>query len=106
MRILTRLMNLWLLPLFLLAGSCFVIAQENPHNAGTVTDSKGVPIPGASVSISAGANKLAEQLTDMDGSFRFDKVQPGAYQLTTEIVGFIKFSREAVDCISGFKRKT
>ena len=97
MRILTRLMKLCLLPLLIFPGSDFVLAQENPNIAGTVTDSKGVPIPGANVSISAGANKLAEQLTDTDGSFRFDNVQPGTYQLTTEIVGFLRFSRDAVE---------
>ena len=93
-------MTLCLLPLFLFPGSNFVLAQENPYIAGTVTDSKGVPIPGANVSISAGANKLAEQLTDLDGSFRFDNVQPGTYQLTTEIGGFVKFSKEAVDVLA------
>ena len=100
MRILTRLKTLYLLPLLLSLGSNFVLAQENPYIAGTVTDSKGVPIPGANISISAGGNKLAEQLTDMDGSFRFDNVQPGTYQLTTEIGGFVKFSKEAVNVLA------
>jgi hypothetical protein len=100
MRILIRLTMVWLLPVSLFLGSTFVLAQERPYIAGTVTDSKGVPIPGASVCILEGSNKLAEQLTDLDGNFRFEGVQPGAYQLTTEIVGFVKYSMEAVDVLA------
>ena len=89
-----------LLPMALFPGGTFVFAQEHPTIAGTVTDSKGIPIPGAGVCISAGANKLAEQMTDIDGSFKFENVQPGAYTLTTEIVGFVKFSKEAVEVLA------
>jgi trimeric autotransporter adhesin len=98
MRILIQLMLLLSMAFF--PGGSFVFAQDPPYIAGTVTDSKGVPIPGAGVSISAGANKLAEQMTNIDGSFRFENVQPGAYTLTAEIVGFIKFSKEAVDVLT------
>jgi trimeric autotransporter adhesin len=89
-----------LLPIVLFLGGASVLAQENLYIAGTVTDSKGVAIPGAGVCILAGANKLAEQMTDIDGSFRFENVQPGAYTLTTEIVGFVKFSKEEVNVLA------
>jgi trimeric autotransporter adhesin len=97
MRILTRLTILRLLLISLVLCGSFALAQELPSIAGTVTDSKGVPIPGAGVCLLAGTNKLAEQLTDLDGSFKFEGVQPGAYQLTTEIVGFLKSTKEAVE---------
>ncbi len=100
MRILIPLMLMHLLPMVLCPGGTFVFAQEHPTIAGTVTDSKGVPIPGAGICISAGANKLAEQMTDIDGSFRFENVQPGAYTLTAEIVGFVKFSKETVEVLA------
>ena len=97
MRILTRLKVLWFLFVILFPGSALVSGQERSQIAGTVTDSKGIPIPGASVCILAGASKLAEQLTDLDGTFSFDDIQPGAYQLTTEIVGFLKYTKESIE---------
>jgi hypothetical protein len=72
-------------------------AQDHSSVAGKVTDSKGVPIPGATVSLSTDAGKLGELLTDLDGRFRFAEVQPGAYQLTVEIIGFVKNSKDRVD---------
>jgi hypothetical protein len=93
-------MLMLLLPMAICPGGTFVFAQEPPAIAGTVTDSKGTPIPGASVCISAGANKLAEQMTDIDGSFKFENVQPAAYTLTAEIVGFVKFSKETVEVLA------
>ena len=92
-------MVLWLLPVFLFTDSTPALAQERLAVSGVVTDAKGVPIPGASVCLLAGAEKLAEQLTDFDGTFRFEEVQPGAYQLTTEIAGFLRFVRETVEVL-------
>jgi hypothetical protein len=74
--------------------SIFGTSQELPYIAGKVTDSKGVPIPGASVSISTASNKIAESLTDLEGSFRFDDIPPDASQIAVEIVGFSKSSKE------------
>ncbi|MBN1570080.1 MAG: TonB-dependent receptor [Acidobacteria bacterium] len=75
-------------------------AQGNASIAGIVSDSKGVLIPGATVSIATSDGKLAEALTDWDGSFRFESLQSGIYQITVEIVGFAKSSTEGVDLSS------
>jgi trimeric autotransporter adhesin len=87
-----------------LLGSMLVFAQTPVFIAGKVTDSKGIPIPGASVRIFSGSNKPAESLTNFDGSFRFEELQPGSYQLTIEIVGFVKVSKELVDVASDSSR--
>jgi trimeric autotransporter adhesin len=85
------------LSIFCLCWGALVWAQDRDIIAGKVTDSNGVPIPGATVSISTDAAKLGDLLTDWDGRFRFADVQPGAYQLTVEIVGFVKNSKDSVD---------
>ncbi len=85
---------------FLPAGGISLPAQEGGYLAGTVTDSNGVPIPGASVSVASGPDVLAEQLTDLEGRFRFEPVVPGVYRLTAEIVSFRKFTIEAVEVLA------
>jgi trimeric autotransporter adhesin len=87
----------------------FAFAQEQPavENkpavagqytiTGKVTDAKGSPIPGASVRIFSGTNSLSEILTDMDGVFQFEGFPVGNYQITAEIAGFAKATRDGVD---------
>ncbi len=71
-----------------------VFTQEEDSIVGRVADSKGTPIPGASVRISSPVGDLAETLTDLDGSFKFESLPGGADRLTVEIVGFLKASRD------------
>jgi hypothetical protein len=72
-------------------------AQDQASISGKVTDSKGVPIPGAGITVSNASGKVAEVLTDLDGSFKIDEIPAGEYQLSIEIVGFQKSSKEGVD---------
>ncbi len=74
-----------------------VLAQDPASLAGKVTDARGIPIPGAAVGVSTSAGKIAETLTELDGSFSFVELPPGIYQLAAEIVGFTKFYTDAVD---------
>jgi hypothetical protein len=74
-----------------------ILAQDRAYVAGKVTDSKGVPIPGAAVCIATNAGKLGESLTDWNGDFRFEGLRSGIYQLTIETVGFVKSSKDVVD---------
>jgi hypothetical protein len=57
--------------------------------AGTVADSTGAIIPGASVALTTAAGvTLASATTDASGSFRVTVAQPGSYLLTVNIAGF------------------
>jgi hypothetical protein len=71
-------------------------AQDQASISGKVTDSKGVPIPGAEVTVSNASGKVAEVLTDLDGSFKIDEIPAGVYQLAVGIVGFQKNTKEGV----------
>jgi trimeric autotransporter adhesin len=74
-----------------------VCAQEPTSIAGKVTDSKGVPIPAAEISVSAASSKMADILTELDGSFKIEGLPAGLYQLTVEIVGFQKSVKDGID---------
>jgi len=84
---------------------CIVaFAQDQTSISGKVSDSKGVPIPAAAVSISGPAGKIAEMLTELDGSFRIEGLPAGVYQLTFEIVGFQNTVKDAVDSAAELSR--
>ncbi len=84
--------------LLCLLWTTFALAQESASIGGKVINAKGAPIPGATVRISAGAEgKPFEALSDLDGTFIFQGLSAGVYQLSVEIVGFQKATREAVD---------
>ncbi len=74
-------------------------SQEKAFSiSGKVVDSKGAPIPGASIRLSKGEeSKLAEALTDMDGAFSIEKLPAGIYRITVETAGFSAVSQDAVD---------
>ena len=56
---------------------------------GTVNDATGVPIAGAHVALSAGAQgQAAETISDLDGHFRFSGVRPGAFTVMVRLDGF------------------
>jgi outer membrane receptor protein involved in Fe transport len=58
---------------------------------GTVTDSTGGVVPGATVTlVNQGTNIRAERQTSHAGYFTFVNVRPGTYTLTVEISGFNK----------------
>jgi trimeric autotransporter adhesin len=86
---------------FILAASLlfstFLAAQNKASLSGKVSDAKGVAIPGAGISISNSSGKVADILTDWDGSFLFREVPEGTYRLTVEIVGFVKTEKDGVD---------
>jgi Carboxypeptidase regulatory-like domain/TonB dependent receptor-like, beta-barrel len=68
----------------------FAQAQTTSTLTGTVTDSTGAVVPGATVSITSpsligGAHSAT---TDSQGVYRFPSLQPGVYALTAELQGF------------------
>ena len=71
----------------LIAGSA--IAQSAGSLRGTVNDTTGAVVPGASVTLTNEGTKAARTfVTDASGSYFFAAVQPGAYTVRVEISGF------------------
>ena len=70
---------------------------------GTVTDIGGGAIPGATVALEtkdAQPKVLATKVTNTEGKFRFENIQPGAYQVRTSLPGF-KTAMTPVLAVSG-----
>ncbi len=51
------------------------------HTVEGVVDQDGKPISDVQVTLMLGANKIAERYTDANGTFRFENVAPGLYNL-------------------------
>ena len=76
----------------------FAQAQTTSTLTGTVTDSTGAVVPGATVSITSpsligGAHSA---ITDSQGVYRFPSLQPGVYALTAELQGFRTVTRDNI----------
>ncbi len=75
--------------ILLLLGSVLAVAVQPPHTGvicGTVTDAKyKEPLIGATVLIEG---TTIGAVTDMDGNFRIEKVQPGNYALVASYVSY------------------
>ena len=83
---------------FLMALPVLLILACNSRSAaqvisgtisGTVTDSSGAAIAGASVSLlNEGTKAVREDLSDQTGGFSFTAIQPGEYTLRVSASGF------------------
>ncbi len=66
--------------------------------SGTVSDDKGAPLPGATVSVTSpsliGGARVA--VTDTTGAFGFPALDPGYYTLKVELSGFVTQERSQV----------
>ena len=64
---------------------------------GTVTDSSGAVVPGATVTATNSGTGLAKTFaTDERGRFVFTDLHPGEYQISTEVPGFKRFVRTGI----------
>src|SRR5437773_2453234 len=71
--------------------------------AGTVTDSSGAAVPGAAVSVKSDALLAARSThTEADGSYLFDLLPPGSYELTVTAPGFRTQSQTGIVLTAGF----
>jgi len=71
--------------------------------AGTVTDSSGAAVPGAAVSVKSDALLAARSThTEADGSYLFDLLPPGSYELTVTAAGFRTQSQTGIVLTAGF----
>ncbi|HWS95618.1 MAG TPA: carboxypeptidase-like regulatory domain-containing protein, partial [Candidatus Methylomirabilis sp.] len=80
----------------LLAGTMFAEGGGNAAAIeGTVTDSTGAVVPGATVQIENPVSQLSRTATtDGDGHFSFANVPPNHYHLTVSSQGFITYAED------------
>ncbi|MCK0124032.1 TonB-dependent receptor [Gelidibacter sp. F2691] len=74
-----------LLLLLTLIGSFVVNAQNTGTVSGLITDAKGMPLSGATVSLKA-INKGA--MTDFDGKYTIENVEAGTYNVSISYIGY------------------
>lgn len=90
---------LWLLLVFLMtgltAGAAF--AQETGSISGVIRAEDGSPMPGVTVRVSGTALPAGRsEVTKEDGSFDFQRLPPGTYQVVGDLTGLGTVEREAV----------
>ncbi len=70
---------------------------------GAVTDSSGAAVPNASVAVKSTALLAPRSThTEADGSYQFDLLAPGTYELTVTAAGFRTFSQTGIVITAGF----
>src|SRR4029450_2946332 len=88
----TLLHSLVMTVLFLWLG-CAVNAQDRGIVTGTVVDSLGSPLPGVTVQLVGPETRKA--ITDGRGTFTFDLLRTGTYQLRFEHPGLLPVTQSA-----------
>jgi carboxypeptidase family protein len=80
------------------------VASAQSAISGTVTDSSGAVLPGATVEASSPV--LIEQVrtvvSDGQGRYTIVQLRPGTYKLTATLTGFSTFTREGIELPSDF----
>ena len=71
----------------LLAGAALALAQDGVVRSG------GLPIPGATVTATAGTQKFSS-LTDEDGRYHFKVLPPGAWTIQVDSFGFVPAKKQ------------
>ncbi|HVF88109.1 MAG TPA: carboxypeptidase-like regulatory domain-containing protein [Pyrinomonadaceae bacterium] len=80
------------------AGDATTFAQETRGTLlGTVSDTSGAVVPGATVVITnAGTNVSTQVVSNEGGTFEVPFLQPGTYNVTATVQGFKKFVQQGV----------
>ncbi|MFC2173805.1 carboxypeptidase regulatory-like domain-containing protein, partial [Acidobacteriota bacterium] len=90
------------IPAFLIAALAmfggFAAAQESTTGSieGTVMDTDGTALPGASATLSSVSGDRTIQ-TDMNGKFRFVYLTPGTFDITVQMDGFNTVERKGIE---------
>ncbi len=71
-------------------------AQEPASVVGVVEDSLGARVTGAMVTLVGAGGQVAESVNGADGSYAFEKVGPGRYQVIVRASGFEAFTSAPV----------
>ncbi len=79
-------------------------AQQAAGISGTVRDSSGLALPGATVEAASPAliEKTRAVTTDGEGRYTFVDLRPGTYSVTFSLEGFSKIIRDGIILNSGF----
>ena len=92
-----------LLPLllaFLLSSSIAAMGQTTGSISGTVTDEKGAVIPNATVTARNLDRNISRTLqTSSEGTYRFENLPVGPYEVTVEATGFSKYVQSGITLI-------
>src|SRR5579859_5911670 len=65
---------------------------------GTITDASGAAVPNVKVTIiQAGTNFESRAVTNAEGLFRVQSLQPGSYNVTLEAAGFKRYIQQGLD---------
>lgn len=92
-----------LLPLFiavLLSSSIVAFGQTTGTISGTVTDEKGAVIPNATVTARNTERNMSRNLTTTsDGTYRFENLPVGPYEVTVESTGFSKYVQTGITLV-------
>ena len=92
----------WGVVLLLLSVPVSVLSQVSTTVRGTVTDSTGGVIPGASVTVvHETTDEATTRLTDETGNYEFTGLPPGIYTLTADVPGFEVGTYSNVDLAAG-----
>ena len=88
----------------MLLGAPLAHAQTTGSITGTVTDASGAVLPGVTVTLS-GERLIGgpqTQVSDTNGTYRFDRLVPGAYAVKFELQGFRTVERPDVRISAAF----
>ena len=77
----------FVLPVIILCAFVTESAAQQLSLSGTVRDNAGV-IPGANVVLSSGGSQVSTATTDEGGSYRFQGLMAGSFELTFSMRGF------------------
>jgi outer membrane receptor protein involved in Fe transport len=93
-----RLRNLAALVAVTLLAALPVVAQEQVGSIeGVIKDAQGGAVVGATVVAKSAKGASAESVTDATGTYRFNALAPGRYELTANLSGFAPAKVQNVD---------
>ena len=76
------------------AGAQFALLSKIE---GTLTDTTGAVLPGATVTLTETTrNQVQNATTDANGLYSFSNLAPGTYTVVAELAGFVKTSAAAL----------
>ena len=90
--------------LALLLGTPRAYAQTTGSISGSVTDASGALLPGVTISLTGERliSGALTQVSDTSGTYRFDRLVPGSYNVKFELQGFRTVDRPDVRISAAF----